>query len=121
MKSISALACLLALIPANGWLAAARPSAEANFLSSRTTPARAALLELVRRGRSLRQSGDPVRALEIFRQGRHEALLQNDSRLQAQFLWGIAQSHMAQHRYAEALEESLAVRDAFSASGVPPY
>ncbi|HTM47695.1 MAG TPA: CHAT domain-containing tetratricopeptide repeat protein [Bryobacteraceae bacterium] len=119
MRSIDVLACLVALVPTNGWHSTSHPSAETSFLASRMTPARSALTELLRKGGSLRRTGNPSLALEIFRQGRQQALIQKDRRFEAHFLWGMAQSHMARHRYADALQELLAARDAFEGSDAP--
>src|SRR5436309_650547 len=119
MRTIGAFVCLFLLTPIGGWMSTSRPSTKMKFLAARTTPARVALSEQIRRGSALRHNGDPRRASEVFRLGYQEAALQNEPLWQAYFLSAIAQCHVAQHRYREALDEYLAVRKAFVSLQAP--
>jgi CHAT domain-containing protein len=80
---------------------------------------RAALTEQLRRAGAIRDKGDIRQAAEIFRLGYRKAGEQKEYLLQAHFLWGTANCHVAQHRYQEALDEYLQVREAFVAIKAP--
>ena len=119
MRTIGALLCVFVLNPDGGWLSMSGPSAETKFLAARVASVRAALTGQLRRGSAIRQKGDVRQASEIFRQGYREAARQKEFLLQAHFLWGLARCHAERHRYREALDEYLAVRQAFVALKAP--
>src|SRR5712692_467914 len=119
MRTIGAFVCLFLLTPIGGWWSTSGSTSETKFLAEIQTPARAALTFALRQGTAARQRGDPASAADIFRQGYREAARQKEPRLQAHFLWGIANCHATQHRYREALDEYLAVREALALFGPP--
>src|SRR5882672_8828886 len=114
MRTIGTLVCLFFLTLVGGWWSTPESTSETKFLAERQTPARAALTFALRQGTAARQRGDLAAASEIFRHGYREAARQNEPRLRAHFLWGIANCHATQHRYREALDEYLAARDALA-------
>src|SRR5947209_449024 len=119
MRTIGALVCLFLLTPIGGRLLTSGPSTEMKFLATRMTPARVALSEDLRRGTALRRSGDVKQASDVFHLGYREATLQNEPLWQAYFLWGMGQCHAARHRYQEALDAYLAVREVFVSLEAP--
>ena len=119
MRTIGAFVCLFLLTPIGGRLLTSGPSPEMRFLAARMTPVRAALTEQLRRGSAVRRNGGHRQAAEIFRSGYSQAALHNEPRLQAHFLWGLGQCYAAQHRYREALDAYLAVRQAFVSLEAP--
>ncbi len=113
MRTVGVVLCFLLLIIAGGRL---RELKQTRSVPSAEVPARMALAKKLAQAASLRRMGEYQQAVVLFQTGYEKAASLKDAHFEMRFLLGIGQTHVAQHRYSEALRDYAKARETMPSS-----